>query len=879
MKILFLLKTSTHIRHFESVVEMLADRGHEIRIAMPQGRSKVPLPEGLLAHKRVSQTMAPGRRGDEWKDAVHTLRAFTDYVRFLEGPFLPAEKLRTRAFRKLIKSATDEKQTHASARCPACGTKVRDDELGKMMLAVGPKGMKNLNNLLRRAESAVPSDGRHEEFIRAERPDVVLVSPLISLGSREADFVKSAKALGIAVGFPVFSWDNLTTKGIIHVKPDRVFVWNDVQKDEAVRYHDVAAEDVLVLGAPRFDEFFALKVKTPREAFCEKFGVEAGRPILTYLCSSEFVAGGEADFVRTWIDEIRQEPVLKECGILIRPHPRALSEWRKLDFSAWPHVALAMSPRMHTDQLLYDTLYHSAAVVGLNTSAQIEAGIVGRPVYTILAPGFKAGQQGTLHFKYLLASDGGFVEVAATFDEHRAQLADAVAGRYDKNRIRDFVQRFVRPAGIDRPVTPLMADAIEKMAKPRGVSVVTRLLEPPADPPGPVLMRASREPERIRILRVIARMNVGGPAIHVTALHSRLNPQRFESMLVSGSENTDEGSMYDYAAARGVFPTIVPEMRGVATLAPRDGVALARLVRIAREFRPHIVDTHTAKAGFLGRLAAQIAGVPAVVHTYHGHVLHGYYGGLRTTILRGMERGLAQLTDRIIAVSHQIKAELVEHGIAPADRIQVVPLGLELEPFLNCESRRGEFHREFGLSAGTPLIGIVGRVFPIKNHRLFLNTMSSVGSVHPDARFVIVGDGMLRPAMEDLARELGIRERTIFTGWRQDLPTIYAALRILVVSSDNEGTPMSAIEAMASGVPVVATRVGGLPDLVKHGQSGLLVPANDAPAMADAVCQLLSNTTRHDAMGQRARLDAAQFSVERLAADMERLYVDVLKTR
>ncbi len=486
MRILFLLKVSTHVRHFESVIELLADRGHHVRLATPQGRDEVPLPARLLAHKRISHTVAPGRRGDDWNDAVHALRAFTDYVRYLDEPFLPAEKLRTRAFRNFVKAATGETQTHASANCPSCGVKIVDDDLGRMLLSVGSVGMRNLNDLLRRAESAVPSDARHEAFLRAEQPDVMLVTPLVSLGSREADFVTSARALGIPVGLPVFSWDNLTTKGIIHVKPDRVFVWNDVQKNEAVRYHDIVADDVSVVGAPRFDEFFALKVKTPREAFCAKFGVEAGRPILTYLCSSEFVAGSEADFVRTWIDEIRREPALKECGILIRPHPRTLSEWRKLDFSAWPNAALATSPQMNADQLLYDTMYHSAAVVGLNTSAQIEAGIVGRPVYTILAPGFEAGQQGTLHFKYLLASDGGFVEVAETFDEHRAQLADAVAGRYDEERIRRFVQSFVRPAGLDIPVTPLMADAIETMAKPRGVSVVERLI------------RASHRPVRSR---------------------------------------------------------------------------------------------------------------------------------------------------------------------------------------------------------------------------------------------------------------------------------------------------------------------------------------------------------------------------------------------
>jgi len=486
MKILFLLKVSTHVRHFESVIELLADRGHHVRLATPQGRDEVPLPARLLAHKRISHTVAPGRRGDDWNDAAHALRAFTDYVRYLEEPFLPAEKLRTRAFRNFVKAATGEVQTHASANCPSCGVKIVDDDLGRMILSVGSVGMRNLNDLLRRAESAVPSDARHEAFLRAEQPDVMLVTPLVSLGSREADFVTSARALGIPVGLPVFSWDNLTTKGIIHVKPDRVFVWNDVQKDEAVRYHDIVADDVSVVGAPRFDEFFALKPTTTREAFCARFGLDGAQPLLTYLCSSAFVAGSEVEFVQLWIDEIRKHPGLQSCGILIRPHPRTLREWRSLNVSAWRNVGVTVFSGAEADQLLYDTLYHSAAAVGLNTSAQIEAGIVGRPVYTILAPGFEGGQQGTLHFTYLLASNGGFVEVAATFDEHRTQLADAVAGRYDEERIRRFVQKFVRPAGLDTPVAPLMADAIEKMAKPRGVSVVERLI------------RASRRPVRSR---------------------------------------------------------------------------------------------------------------------------------------------------------------------------------------------------------------------------------------------------------------------------------------------------------------------------------------------------------------------------------------------
>ena len=392
-------------------------------------------------------------------------------------------------------------------------------------------------------------------------------------------------------------------------------------------------------------------------------------------------------------------------------------------------------------------------------------------------------------------------------------------------------------------------------------------------------MPRSPEPERIRILRVIARMNVGGPAIHVTALHARLNPQRFESMLVSGSENAGEGSMYDYAAARGVYPTIVPEMRGVATLAPRDGIALGRLVRIIRRFSPHIVDTHTAKAGSLGRVAARMCGVPAVVHTYHGHVLSGgYYGGLRTTLLREMERGLARLTDRLIAVSHEIKHELVELGIAPPEQIAVVPLGVELDTFLS-SGRRGELHAELGLSGDAPIVGIVGRIFPIKNHRRFLTAMASVATRRRDARFLIVGDGTLRLEMEALARQLGIESQTIFTGWRSDLARIYAAMSVLVVSSDNEGTPMSAIEAMAAGVPVVATKVGGLPDLVRDGVTGVLVPPSDVEGMAGAVVTLLDDPARRARMGSAARAASTAFSVDRLAADMDRFYTELLTSK
>lgn len=382
---------------------------------------------------------------------------------------------------------------------------------------------------------------------------------------------------------------------------------------------------------------------------------------------------------------------------------------------------------------------------------------------------------------------------------------------------------------------------------------------------------------KIKIVRVIARLNIGGPAIHVTTLTAGLDPCRFESLLVTGTENPGEGSLLDAALARGIRPVVIPEIVGEFSLKPRDAKALVALYRLMRTERPQIVHTHTAKAGFLGRLAARLAGVPIVVHTYHGHVLHGYYGPLKAHLLRRMEWALARLTDGIIAVSEQVKADLVAYGVAGPDKIRVIPLGFDLEPFLSSASHRGALQREMGLGNGTRLVGIVGRVFPIKNHRLFLDAAAQVAAADRHARFVVVGDGTLRPEMEAHARQLGIAEKVVFTGWRRDLPLIYPDLDVLVVSSKNEGTPVSAIEAMASGRPVVATRVGGLPDLIDDGRTGCLVPSEDAPALAAAILRVLGDPDGARRMGEAAQeLVRERYRAERLVRDLEGFYVELL---
>ena len=382
---------------------------------------------------------------------------------------------------------------------------------------------------------------------------------------------------------------------------------------------------------------------------------------------------------------------------------------------------------------------------------------------------------------------------------------------------------------------------------------------------------------RIKILRVIARMNVGGPAIHVVNLTAGLDPARFDSILVTGTENPGEGSLLDLALARGIEPVVIPEIVGQATLKPRDWKALVALYRLMRRERPHIVHTHAAKPGVLGRLAARLAGVPVVVHTFHGHILHGYYGPLMSWLLRRMERILARSSDRIIAVSEQVKQDLVRYGVAPAEKISVIPLGFDLQPFLDSGEHRGTLCRELGLTNGARLVGIVGRIFPIKNHRLFLEAAARVAAEEGSARFVVVGDGVLRPEMEAHARALGIADRVTFTGWRRDLPRIYPDLDVLVVSSRNEGTPVSAIEAMAAGCPVVATRVGGLPDLIEDGKTGHLVPSEDPPALAAAILRVLRDREAAQQMARVARESASQrFRAERLIGDIKCLYSELL---
>ena len=385
----------------------------------------------------------------------------------------------------------------------------------------------------------------------------------------------------------------------------------------------------------------------------------------------------------------------------------------------------------------------------------------------------------------------------------------------------------------------------------------------------------------IRICRVIARLNVGGPAVHLVQLSDGLAsryPERFEQRLVAGIEAPHEASMVPLARSRGIEPILVPTL-GREVSARDDARALLALFRQFRAWQPDVVETHTAKAGTLGRVAAVAARVPVRIHVFHGHVLRGYFGPRKTRLFLGIERALARLSTRLIALGDAQRQELLQLGIGTPEKVLAIPLGFELAPFFEVP-RRGTLRRELGLGPETPLIGILGRVAPIKRHDVFLRAASRIANGRPDAHFVVIGEGERLAETRRLATELGIAERVHFLGWRShgDLPALLGDLDLLTNTSDNEGMPVSLIEALAAGVPVVATAAGGTVSVIEDGVTGTVVPPGDADAVARACLTLLSDPAvrgRRAAAGRESV--AAQFDVARLVETMARTYTSVVR--
>lgn len=461
MKILFLARHFGYLRNYESAIVELCARGHRMHLAADReesigGRELVQ----RLAERYPDQITfgwTPDREGDDWLWLATKVRLAQDFLRYLDPSYDRAPHLRRRA--------EERTPTAVLGLVRALG------------LRTGP-GRKALSGMLSGVERAVPRSAELEQFLRDQAPDIVLITPLVDLGSPQLDHLKAARALGRRTVLCVGSWDHLSSKSLIRELPDAVTVWNDTQRTEAVELHGVPADRLVVTGAQCYDHWFGRQPSRSREAFCAEAGLPADRPYVLWVCSSLFRGSrAEAELVEQWVQAMRgsDDPLLRDAGILIRPHPARLDEWRYLDLSVYPHVSLRGGNPIDDGARkdYFDAMYHSAAIVGVNTSALLEASIVGRPVLSIVQEPWEHNQIGTLHWQYLRTVNGGMLNVAESLPEHLQQLGALIRDPEPAAaRDRAFVEAFVRPYGLDQAATPLFADAIERLAageSPRAV--------------------------------------------------------------------------------------------------------------------------------------------------------------------------------------------------------------------------------------------------------------------------------------------------------------------------------------------------------------------------------------------------------------------------
>lgn len=457
---------------YATTVRALASRGHEVRLAY-DNPDKGSRDSGALvgAPSTLSTVGAVPGHGGPWRDALIELGCTIDYVRFLSkrdgSPYL-----RGRMDRYLPGRAASLRR---AGTWPTWLVRV----------------LARISGLV---ERAVPVDPALMRFLDAQSPDAMVITPLVLRGPggvQQTELLKAARVKGIPVALAVGSWDHLSSKGFIRMEPDMVLVWNDVQRKEAVEMHGVPASRLVVTGAQAFDLWFGRRPSLDRDAFLARVGLPTDRPIILYAGSSRGIANPtlEIAFVRQWLDAIRRsaDPVICTAAVLVRPHLSNVAAWAGADLSAFGAVSIwpRQRPMLPMNDLetadYFHSLYHSAAVVGINTSAMIEASIIGRPVLTVQVPEFADTQAGTTHFRYLVPSGGGCVESAGTVDEHVSQLSRAVASPDANRGARErFVLNFVRPWGLETPALDAVVEALERLTlmRPRPLTDAPWMLGP-----------------------------------------------------------------------------------------------------------------------------------------------------------------------------------------------------------------------------------------------------------------------------------------------------------------------------------------------------------------------------------------------------------------
>lgn len=447
-----------YLRYYLSALEALRDRGHELVLLGPDRYESVRVPKTLRDRPGVSSALYPWRRSDGLDEAVSLLRVARDSARYLAPAFHGVAASKKLAFTRLARAlSVDPDSVNAYAHSP--------------VLERISEGS-HLNEVFAELERLIPPDEGLRSFIEGLELDLVVSINRVNVGGPQMEPVKCAAALGLPVAVVVYSWDNLTAGGMLHVHPDRLFVWNETQVREAVELHGFPAERTIVTGAPRFDSMFERRPSAPRAKAALELGLDPARATVLWLGSSKFVAPQEPRLVEGWVAALRtsSDPRLQTADILVRPHPQAVetplwAEWR-------PPEGVTVPPRVVRDraQDLFDQLWVSDAVIALNTTASIEAALLGKPVLTIKAGAGAPGQEGQLNVAYLLEENGGFVQAAAGLDEHVAQLSEALASDPLAHRRSAFLESFLRPRGIDRPAGGILADELERLLSERGAS-------------------------------------------------------------------------------------------------------------------------------------------------------------------------------------------------------------------------------------------------------------------------------------------------------------------------------------------------------------------------------------------------------------------------
>jgi hypothetical protein len=452
MKVLFSALHFGYFRNFESVITALAERGHRIHLAAdePDIAGGQGLVERLAAtHDGITWGWTPNVQDEPWFVAAQKSRYGLDYVRFLDSRYEDAPKLRLRNINR-------------SARI-----------LRWLTLPVGGfrPGRRAVEAGLKWAERMMPRSVAIERWMEEQAPDIVLLATLTFSRSSNMEQLKAARAAGVPVAACIMSWDHLSSKSLLHIHPDLTLVWNETQRREAVEMHAIARDRVAITGAQCYDQWFSRSPELSREEFCRTVGLPADRPFVLYVCSAMSPSPDPVEpvFVKRWAEALKAsaDPVLREVGILVRPHPERLKEWNGVSLDGLENVVVCgRNPIDRAAKAEYfDSLYHSSAVAGVCTSAFLEAAIVGRPVLTMLLPEFRIHQEGMAHFRYLMQIEDGLLEAAPTLDAHLQQLSAAItapAGRGE--RAARFLKAFVRPRGLDCPATPVFVEQVERLA-------------------------------------------------------------------------------------------------------------------------------------------------------------------------------------------------------------------------------------------------------------------------------------------------------------------------------------------------------------------------------------------------------------------------------